>query len=338
MTIDFEKTKDITLGAARVECDKSGFNFYRFTEEQEELYKNRQEKFYSNTFSTSGVCLAFRTNSENLYLSALVTKSSSQNYLAFDVLVNGEKIDSLTNFDDLDFDKSHGYNELDIFPFGDFRKTFSLGKGEKEVRVYLPWAQRAIIKELSLDDGATLVPVKPKYKMLCFGDSITQGYHALYPSSKYVTRLARFLDAEEHNKAIGGEVFFPELANTKEDFVPDIITVAYGTNDWSKTEKDEFIENCKAFFDNLSTNYPTSKIYAITPIWRKDYTEYRPFGEFCDVAKLIKELTAKHSNIKVISGFDFIEHEEKWFCDKRLHPNDEGFLRYFKSLSEQIRL
>ena len=47
-------------------------------------------------------------------------------------------------------------------------------------------------------------------------------------------RLADALGAEEVNKAIGGECFFPELAATKEDFQPEYITVAYGTNDWSR--------------------------------------------------------------------------------------------------------
>lgn len=65
-------------------------------------------------------------------------------------------------------------------------------------------------------------------------------------------RLADALGAEEVNKAIGGECFFPELAATKEDFQPEYITVAYGTNDWSRKLAEEFQTNCRAFcFKNL---------------------------------------------------------------------------------------
>ena len=33
----------------------------------------------------------------------------------------------------------------------------------------------------------------------------------------------------------------------------------------------EFEKKCKEFYVTLSKNYPDSKIFAITPIWRKDY-------------------------------------------------------------------
>ena len=56
-------------------------------------------------------------------------------------------------------------------------------------------------------------------------------------------------DAEEYNKAIGGDVFFPSLAATREDFEPDYITVAYGTNDWSKCPREALEENCKNFYN-----------------------------------------------------------------------------------------
>ena len=71
-----------------------------------------------------------------------------------------------------------------------------------------------------------------KKRILCFGDSISQGYDALYPSNQYTPQLAKLLDAEEYNKAIGGEIFRPELALARDDFEPEYITVAYGTNDW----------------------------------------------------------------------------------------------------------
>lgn len=337
MKLDLKRMKEITLGAVRVEGDENGFHFYRFTARQEELYKNRKESYYNNTFSTSGICLAFKTNSESLSLSTSVLKGSSRSYFAIDVFVNGEKIDSLNNFENVDCDKCCGY-QLVSFPLGEFEKTFLLGQGTKEVCIYLPWTVRTIIKELSIDDGAFLEAVKPKYKMLSFGDSITQGYDALYPSNKYVTRLARFLDAEEYNKAIGGEIHFPLLAKEKDDFTPDLITVAYGTNDWNRCSYQEFAENCQAFYENLCESYPNTKIFTITPIWRKDSVQGRIFGDFKDVDKLIREVAANFENITVITAYGFVEKNERFFSDLRLHPNDEGFEQYFDNLAKQVKI
>ena len=158
----------------------------------------------------------------------------------------------------------------------------------------------------------------------------------MYPCNKYISRLADLLDAQEYNKAIGGEIFFPALAATKEAFEPDYITVAYGTNDWNRCTKEAFTENCKAFLYNLSNNYPNTGIFVITPIWRKEISESRPFGEFRCVGEIIQEQAAKFRNISVIQGFEFVPHNENMFGDLRLHPNDTGFEYYFENLANHI--
>lgn len=228
--LTLEEIKEITLGAVRVESDENGVNFHRFTKSQEEIYKNRNADFYKNVFATSGVKLSFKTDTQSLFLKVDVLGGSSRKFFSFDVFVDGEKVDCLKNFSE---DALPSDYSTVLLPLGEFEKKFSLKKGEKKVSVYFPYTMKATLKELLVDKGAFIEPIKPKYKLLCFGDSITQGYDALYPSNKYTTQLADFLDAEEYNKAIGGEVFFPELVGEKEDFEPDYVTVAYGTNDWS---------------------------------------------------------------------------------------------------------
>ncbi len=334
MNLKLSQIRDITTGAVRIEEIDNGIHFYRFTKQQEELYKNRSNDFYTKTFTTSGVRISFRTNSQTLFLRTEITGGSSRSYFAFDVFVNGVKIDTLDNFSDIDIPQN--YTTLN-FPLGEFSKEFDLGIGEKEVCVYFPWSVKATLKEFVIDDDSFIKPVKPNKKLLCFGDSITHGYDALYPSNKYITKLADMLNAGEYNKAIGGEVFFPALAATKEDFEPDYITVAYGTNDWSKRSKEELTHNCKDFLCNLSNNYPNAKIFVITPIWRKDMNESRLFGDFKSVGEIIQKQTAAFSNISVIQGFEFVPQNEDLFADLRLHPNDEGFEYYFENLSKHIK-
>lgn len=334
MNLNLSQIRDITTGAVRIEEIDNNIHFYRFTKQQEELYKNRSEDFYKKTFSTSAVQMRFRTNSQTLFLRTEITGGSSRTYFAFDVFVNDEKIDTLDNFSDKELPRD--YTTV-AFELGEFSKEFCLGTGEKEVRIYFPWSVKAILKEFIIDDDSFIKPVKPSKKMLCFGDSITHGYDALYPSNKYITKLADMLNAAEYNKAIGGEIFFPELASTKENFEPDLITVAYGSNDWNRCTKEEFTRNCKDFFSNLNNSYPNSRIFVITPIWRKEMNEIRQFGEFKNIEKIIEKQAEEFENISVVQGFEFVPQNENLFADLRLHPNDKGFEYYFESLSKQVK-
>lgn len=335
MNLNLSQIRDITTGAVRIEEIDNGIHFYRFTQQQEKLYKNRSDDFYKKTFATSGVQMRFQTNSQTLFLRTEITSGSSRTYFAFNVFVNGVKIDALDNFSDIDISKN--YTTLKL-PHGEFSKKFNLGVGDKEVCIYFPWSVGAVVKELTLDDDSFIKSRKPSKKMLCFGDSITQGYDALHPCNKYISKLADMLNAEEYNKAIGGEIFFPELAATREDFEPDYITVAYGTNDWNRCTEKEFIHNCKEFLYNLNTNYPNSKIFVITPIWRKEMNEIRQFGEFKNIEKIIKNQVEEFENISVVQGFEFVPQNENLFADLRLHPNDNGFEYYFENLAKQLKI
>ena len=334
MNLNLSQIRDITTGAVRIEKIDNGIHFYRFTKQQEELYKNRSDDFYKKTFATSGVQMRFRTNSQTLFLRTEITGGSSRAYFAFDVFVNGVKNDTLDNFSDIDIPQN--YTTLKL-PHGEFSKKFNLGAGDKDVCIYFPWSVKAVVKELSLDDNSFIKPSKPRKKMLCIGDSITQGYDALYPSNKYTTRIANALDAEEYNKAIGGEVFFPALAATRETFDPDYIVVSYGSNDWGRCTKEEFTYNCQEFLNSLSNNYPDSRIFVITPIWRKDFKENKLFGEFESIADIIQNQATVFENISVIKGFEFVPQNENLFADLVLHPNDKGFDYYFENLLNHIK-
>ena len=333
MKLTLEQIKQITKGAVRFSEDDDGIRLYRFTAEQEQLYKESNKDFYEKTFCNAGMKFVFKTNSKTFVLKADVEKRNSRKYFSFDVFADEKQIGYLDNFSDVKLPDD--YTEFSL-PLGEYSKTFELGEGVKKVTVYLPWNVSCVFKEISVDDNAFVEPVKIEKKVLVFGDSITQGYDALRPSNRYAARIAESLEAEEINKAIGGEIFFPPLAETKEDFYPDYVTVAYGTNDWSKTEEEDFKVKSKAFYSTLSRKYPKAKIFAITPIWRKDYQEYRPFGAFEDMVKDIEEAVQGLENVVLIHGFDFVPKDSKYYADLRLHPKDEGFEHYFKNLRAEM--
>ncbi len=334
MKLSSDKIKELIIGAARIEEENGCVKPYRFTKEQQQLYKVKREKHYKKTLSSSGIKLLFKTDSEKMFLKINTHQASSRKYFSVDVFVDGVYADSLDNFSHIDMPRD--YTTVEV-PLGSHSKAFNLGGGEKTVCVHLPWSVGVEIEELSVDDTAFVESVKLPKKLLVFGDSISQGYDAQRPSNRYVAKLARLLDAEEMNKAIGGEVFSPELSELKDDIEPDYIIVAYGTNDWVLTDSDTFKVNCKAFYTNIRNNYPDAKMFAITPIWRDGYTSETPFGEFLSVDKYIRECVKDLDGVTVISGFEFVPHSSEFFADLILHPNDKGFNCYFENLSAQIK-
>ena len=334
MKLNIEQIRGIACGAARVEETDLGVAFFRFTKAQEEMYKERSADFYMKTFSASGVTLRFKTDSKNLFIKGSVSKGSSRNYYSVDVKVNGKAIEHIDNFSDVELPQNYAGVKLEL---GDFEKNISIGDGEKEVCIYLPWSNRLILSEMLLDDGATLSPVKYGKKLVAFGDSITHGYDALRNYNKYITRLAETLGCEEYNKAIGGEVFIPSLSALKEDFEPDIITVAYGTNDWSQKEASIYIRRCTEFYEALCANYPNVPIFAITPIWRLDSCEEKKMGAFENTEKFIREVCASYKNVTVVNGLELFPRDTDLFADGRLHPNDEGFECYFENLYKKVK-
>lgn len=337
MKLNLKQIKSITCGAVSVEELDKGIVFHRFTKEQEDLYeevsKDEVRCFYDRCLTPAGVKLMFKTDSSMIKMKVFAEKRTSRNYFSVDIFADSKAVGYIDNFE---IEKMHGnYTETELL-LGECEGAFELPQGIKTVAIYLPWSVRLFIKEISLDDDSSIEPVKPAKKLLAYGDSITQGYDALRPSNRYVAKLADKLGAQELNKGIGGEFFRPELATLTDEFNPDYITVAYGTNDWGKKTYEEFKMNCRRFYETLSKNYPFARIFAISPIWRKDYLEEREFGPFESIENYIKEAVLDLENVTFVSGFDLVLHDEKYYADLCVHPTDEGFDYYFDNLYAKL--
>lgn len=335
MKLSIEQIRKITKGVERVTEEKEGFCFYRFSKEEEDFYWERaKDDYYIRTKYTAGVRFLFRTNSKKLTLKTELSMAGSRRYFSFDVYVNDEPVGYLDNFSEIGLPRNYITTEV---PIADsYERTFSLGEGDKTVCVYFPWSMKAAIKEVSIDDDAYVEAIDIDKKMICYGDSITQGYDVQRSALRYASQIAEALGAEEINKAIGGEKFVPGLAKIKARYNPDSILVAYGTNDWSHLKREEFQTNCAEFLKTISGNYPDAEIFVLTPIWRGDMMGERKLGKFEEVGKFIKAFTAPYKNIRVIDGLNLVPNEEIYYADGIIHPNDKGFTRYFQNLRKQI--
>lgn len=330
MKLSVNALRAIITGAARIEEREGHLIPLRFTKDQERLYFEHDQDFYKKTFSSAGIKMEFFTDSASLVLTAEASPASSRYFFAFDVYVDGTLIKTL---------RSNLQNEDGTV---DERRVICenvfLGSGEKRVSVFFPWSVAIRLVSLEIDDGCFVRPAPRRYKMLSFGDSITHGYDAQNPSRAYVTALATALDADLYNKAIGGEVFRPALAALRDELVPDVITVAYGTNDWSTTSRETFLKNSEEFYKNLAKNYPETPIISLAPIWRADFEKQTPNGDFSNIAAQFFKIAGSVPNMTVIDCFDFVPRRTELFSDKRLHPNDEGFDHYTKGVVDKLKV
>lgn len=334
MVLTFEQIKSATTGAVSVEQEKDGIHFFRFTREQMTLCQPHVHLFERKLLAAAGVRLRFHTDSRSLFLRAAVTEGCIRSYFSFDLTVNGAYTDSLDNFSHLEIPEVQ--TELSC-AMGSYEKAFDLGPGEKDVCLYFPWSVVSVLEELSLDDGASFLPTLPAKKLLVFGDSITQGFDALRPTRHHIGRIADALGAQEFNKAIGGAISFPEMARMKDDMDPDYVLIAYGTNDWVRSDEEFFARQYRALLAAIRDNYPRARVFALTPIWRATADNISKLGPFPAVAKNIGAIAADFPNVTIIDGLSLVPHEECCFADRTLHPNDAGFDHYFENLWPRIK-
>ncbi len=297
------------------------WQFHRFTQKQRALYDVVNKDFARKTRATSGVRLEFVTDANEFSFKYRALQASSRKFYYFDVFVDGVMVQHV------------GHENL-----LEAKSTLSLElpAGTHRVAVYFPNLFEGRIWDVQMSDGATWSPVEKSCKLLAFGDSITQGYDAKFSSQSYANLLADKLDAELVDQAIGGEVFRPELVDTEMNYTPDIVTVAYGTNDWSGQTRERTEKCTNEFYANVRKAFPNAKIFAITPIWRADNHRVTKVGVFEESRRIVREAASAQEGVVIVDGDRMIPHLREVCSDAYLHPNDYGFKFYANALYDAI--
>jgi lysophospholipase L1-like esterase len=332
MELSFAQLCAVTQGAVYFDEKDGAFRPHRFTPEEEALYSRTD--YHLRVHSTAGIQLVFRTDATALALQVMTVPGSSRKYFCHDILADDVLVGTLDNYHGR---TGEGLYYCQDYPLGRFSGEFDLGNGEKTVRIVLPWSVGSAVEALTLHNASFCEPVKEEKTVLIYGDSITHGYDSLNPSRTYAHRLARLLNAEGFNKAVGGEKYRPALALLKNNLNPDYITVAYGTNDWyALASAGELEQNCRDFLKNLRCTYPCAKIFVIAPIWRADAENDSAVGPISLVPQIVQAACEPLAHVYFIPGIDLVPHREECFADFRLHPSNEGFDHYFENLKNAI--
>lgn len=311
-------------GAVWIEETQTGILARRFTEKQLAFYASVSQASYVRAAGCAGIRMDFITETPEISF-AYETTAFCRDSLYFDIYENGVLCGVA--------------KEPDKSPSGRvvYRKHTP---GKTRITVYFPYTCDIALQDVSLGEIEYVPDEKINY--LALGDSITQGMDAKNSSFHYPAILARYFGWNYLNHGVGGFYFDPDSLDAELPFKPDIITVAYGTNDYhliSVGEKtyEGVKKSVRAFFDKLIALYPQACIYVITPIWRA--AEY----ENADIASgmqrirsfLKKEATSRGWN--VIDGEKLVSHDSGFFGDKVLHPNEIGFMEYAMHMIPQIK-
>ena len=318
--MDIELVKRIARGAAAIREENGAAVFHRFTEEQRKVYESN-ENFLLKTFADAGIRLEFATDAKSFAFGGSVEAASSRAFYFFDVYVNGALVRHV--------------GSCSYKTDGTFRCEVELPEGKNRVAVYFPWTAKTLLSELEFVGATKIEPAAKRRRIVCYGDSITQGYDAHYPSLAYANIIADWLDAEVTNKAIGGDCFNPELAAWPDAGKFDLVTVGYGTNDWSHRNREQLKDDSARFFELLTRSYPETPICAILPLWRHDWMRVTDVGTFAEGHAIIRAAAEKHRNIKIVNGWELLPHLESCVSDG-LHPNDFGFQFMARNLLKQL--
>ena len=322
MSIISKKELSIFIfGAISIIEEDGWIRFSRFTEKQ--CVWLEQHGFPRDRYSTSGMRLEFLTRGGQISFEYQSEQSNNGNVAIFgmEITVNG-------------IPAYHIYKEE--LPISD-RIDFEIPKhcDYVHVAVYFPLRATLRIKNVVMPEDSKAV--NKELKILTLGDSITAGAVCRHSNHCYVNMIADKLNAQLINQGVGGACFSPDFLEELQ-FRPDIVTVAYGVNDFLGNSL--FTETPHKFFEKLNALYPDNRIFCLLPIWCGNQNIID--GKTLDMGRqYIKEIAEKYQNISVIDCVNFVPHlAEFYWDDVKLHPNDLGFLYYgnhlYKRLTEPL--
>lgn len=314
MKLSFDTIKSVTVGAVDITQQNDGIHFAKCTQKQIEVWYSLAQHLGDNATATTGIRLDMHTNSRTF-------KFTAPQGNRFEIYVNGVFMYNIPATELLD--RSY---------------SIDLSGEDNRVTLILPsHAPAAVLSVVEIDDGAYVKPHEFNKKIFFIGDSITQGWNSGYDSLSYAYRVSDFFNAHSIIQGVGGGdfrgLFDPEI-----DYDPDLVIVAYGTNDWSHASSlEELLNNADTFLTALTKKYPATTLVGLLPIWRDvSANPTRPAGTFEDTCLALKKKFTEYG-LTVIDGQKLTPHISDFFSDKTLHPNAMGFGIYAENLIKEIK-
>ena len=311
--------KDVFSNCLSVQETPHGFVASRFTAKQMDFYISQGQGAFDRAVNNAGVCLEFITGKAEISFD-FYNRAFSRPFVCFDIF------------------------EDDIFvkpvKFEDETKSGTvLYKRKKaqpsKITIYLPCMAQTHISNISFGDYSAAK--SEKKRLLALGDSVTQGMNGICPSQNYVAVLARNLGMDFINQGVGGQPYNALSFDAQMEYRPNIITVAFGANDFNIVESAEKIyENACEHLAKVREFAKNAPVFVISPVWRFDIEENKDLHEKATALNDFIRQAAEKSGFAYVRGLDMIPHDEMFFGTKNLHPCDLGFVNYGNNLAKTI--
>ena len=314
MKLDFETIKNITVGAVEIWQENDAIRFLKCSKNQLNEWQNISLELYRNARASTGIRLDFFTNSP--FVTVYPVEGTK-----FEIKING----ILTEVAHVDYSEQN--------PF--FTINLDNGCELNHVVVFFPsHFESGGIKSVEVADCAIVKRNKFDNRFLFMGDSITQGYNAKYDCLSYAFLVSEYFNAESVIQGVGGSCFSPATVMDI-NFKPNVVFVAYGTNDFGCLPTLENLKiNCFEYLTKVKKFYSDAKIIVITPIWRMDEHQEKPMGNFKQCKNVIKQV-ALDLGLIAVDGETMV-YKNPDFMKDTVHPNDLGFCIYANNLIKQI--
>lgn len=205
---------------------------------------------------------------------------------------------------------------------------------ESRITIYFPVLLYLGFSEFQLGNYRVVKEEKPK--LLVIGDSITHGLRGSMPSLALVPSLARSLNMDYLNTAVGGEYHRPGLTKNLPKYTPDRILIHLGTNDVNLLDPPQICE--KRIIDcyrEISECWTGVRTDVITPVWRTEFSNGSKIGEkrFA-YTKFVRDqmfAVGEKFGFRVHDGLALSPNARALLAD-HCHPNDQGFTIYAQNL------
>jgi lysophospholipase L1-like esterase len=217
------------------------------------------------------------------------------------------------------------------------------GRGPERAIVHLPEGMRPTLLGLRAI-GGEIAPAPREPRWLCYGDSIVEGWKASGPAFSWPARVGRRHGLDVVNLGYAGAAR-GELASAEEIAAQraDLITLAHGTNCWTRTPHGEalFAEGLSAFLALVREGQPSTPIVAVSPILRMD-AETKPNRLGATLAELRRafervigeRIAAGDARLVLVPGRELVPAAE---LPDGIHPDDAGHARLAHALGPLLR-
>lgn len=327
--MDIKERSEFYKGMLALKQRENGVVPVRFTAQaMDEYYAVKSEAFRLRAMSPAGIFLDMETDAKAIQIDFDLL-GAARPFADFGLVIDGV-LQPVT---------SNPLTQTGLFPDRlVLSNRFSFDGRSHHIELFLPHLVELELRAVELIDASFVKPVPAKRRMLfTFGDSITQGMTVQNPYCTYPVLLARALGMELRNFGVGGGTFH-EGVLAAYPHKPDLITVAFGVNDWvTHPSMGQFEKYCRGFFERFHEIYNGIPTYVITPFWHLDERKANAIGTLEELRHKITEICADYDVSDCYQGNQLIPSDPACFADGMIHPNGEGFAHIALQLLSRIK-